>query len=78
MPSIPDSELTKAYYLFNSATGQFVLEDLITRFDGPSFVPGGLEGQRMTEFNEGRRSVVRYIQGRMLEAVRKPHPHKEK
>ncbi len=80
MSAIKDSELTEAYSLLSSsALGRIILEDLTSRFDGLSFVPGGLEGQRMTEHNEGRRFVVHYIRGRIEQgSTRKPSPHKEK
>lgn len=42
--------------------GVAILEDLTARFyDRQSFVRGGVEGARQTDFNEGRRSVVHFI-----------------
>ena len=42
--------------------GVVILEDLTRRFyDRRSFVRGGVEGARQTDFNEGRRSVVHFI-----------------
>jgi hypothetical protein len=42
--------------------GVAILEDLTARFyDVRSFVRGGVEGARQTDFNEGRRSVVHFI-----------------
>lgn len=47
--------------LFNSPTGQVVLEDLVNRFGGQTYVRGGLEAQRETDYRAGRRSVVEHI-----------------
>lgn len=42
--------------------GQSVLDDMLARFDSAvSFVPGGLDAQRMSDLREGQRSVVRWI-----------------
>lgn len=42
--------------------GQDVLDDLIARFDAVmSYVPGGVEGARQTDFNEGKRLVIKFI-----------------
>ena len=44
------------------AEGMIILEDLVARFyDRRSFVSGGLEGARMTDFREGQRSAVHFI-----------------
>lgn len=44
------------------AEGVILLEDLVARFyDQRSFTPGGVEGARMSDFKEGRRSVVAFI-----------------
>ena len=46
--------------------GGILLEDLTARFyDRRSFVSGGVEGARMTDFNEGRRSVIAFILGKL-------------
>ncbi len=48
------------------------MEDLEERFNGPSFVPGAKEGQRATEFNEGRRAVLFYVRSRIERGEVKP------
>lgn len=44
------------------AEAALILEDLVARFyDKASYVRGGPEGARQTDYNEGRRSVVAHI-----------------
>lgn len=54
---------TSAEYalLFASKTGELVLEDLVNRFAGSTYVRGGLEAQRETDFRSGRRAVIEHI-----------------
>lgn len=47
--------------LFESPTGQIVLDDLVSRFCGSTYVKGGLEAQRETDFRSGKREVVEHI-----------------
>lgn len=47
--------------LFESPAGQLVLEDLVQRYTGKVYVPGGQEGDRETCFRSGRREVVEHI-----------------
>lgn len=47
--------------IFDSPAGQLVLEDLVQRFSGRVYVPGGQEGERETCFRSGRREVVEFI-----------------
>jgi hypothetical protein len=44
-----------------SPIGNAVLEDLVARFSGKVYVPGGLEGERETCFRSGKREVVEHI-----------------
>lgn len=44
-----------------SSAGALVLEDLITRYCGGTYVRGGLEAQRETDFRSGKRDVVEFI-----------------
>lgn len=44
-------------------SGQIVLEDLVARFGGKLWVPGGVEGARETDRNCGRRAVLDFIVG---------------
>jgi len=52
----------------NHAEGRLILEDLTARFGGGIYVKGGLEGDRQTCFNAGRRSVLDFILGRINQA----------
>lgn len=52
----------------NHADGRVILEDLTARFGGGIYVKGGLEGDRQTCFNAGRRSVLDFILGRINHA----------
>ncbi len=52
----------------NHAEGRVILEDLTARFGGGIYVKGGLEGDRQTCFNAGRRSVLDFILGRINQA----------
>lgn len=48
------------------AEGKLILEDLVARFyDKPSYRPGGVEGARETDHNEGKRAVVGFILARI-------------
>lgn len=61
---------TEAYArVFEShAEGRLILDDLTARFGGGIYVKGGLEGDRQTCFNAGRRSVLDFILGRINQA----------
>lgn len=48
--------------------GACIIQDLIDRFGGNIYVKGGLEGDRQTCFNAGRRSVLDFILGRINQA----------
>ena len=52
----------------NHAEGRLIIEDLTARFGGGIYVKGGLEGDRQTCFNAGRRSVLDFILGRINQA----------
>lgn len=53
---------TYARIFVSHGDGQAILEDLTARFyDRPSFVRGGAEGARQTDYQEGRRAVVHFI-----------------
>lgn len=52
----------------NHAEGAQILDELATRFGGGIYVKGGLEGDRQTAFNAGRRSVLDFILGRINQA----------
>lgn len=52
----------------NHAEGRLILDDLTARFGGGIYVKGGLEGDRQTCFNAGRRSVLDFILGRINQA----------
>lgn len=52
----------------NHAEGHVILDDLTARFGGGIYVKGGLEGDRQTCFNAGRRSVLDFILGRINQA----------
>jgi hypothetical protein len=52
----------------NHAEGRVILDDLTARFGGGIYVKGGLEGDRQTCFNAGRRSVLDFILGRINQA----------
>jgi len=52
----------------NHAEGRMILDDLTARFGGGIYVKGGLEGDRQTCFNAGRRSVLDFILGRINQA----------
>jgi hypothetical protein len=45
-----------------------ILDDLASRFAGGIYVKGGLEGDRQTCYNAGRRSVLDFIIGRINQA----------
>lgn len=49
--------------------GASLLEDLITRFGGNPYVPGGLESQRETDYRAGRKAVVDFIVRRINQAA---------
>ena len=53
----------------NLPEGRQVLEDLVKRFGRSPYVPGGLEGDRATCYNAGRRAVLDFILGRINEAA---------
>lgn len=63
IPGAQPPEPTAAEYavLFESKTGQLVLEDLVNKFGGSTYVRGGLEAQRETDYRAGRRAVVEHI-----------------
>lgn len=48
-----------------TADGQAVLEDLIERFGADLYVPGGVEAERQTLVNLGRRQVVDHIMAQL-------------
>lgn len=52
----------------NHAEGRQILDDLTARFGGGIYVKGGLDGDRQTCFNAGRRSVLDFIIGRINQA----------
>lgn len=52
----------------NHAEGRMILEDLAARFGGDLYVKGGLDGDRQTCFNAGRRSVLDFILRRINQA----------
>ena len=52
-----------------SESGKAVLEDLVRRFGGKLWVPGGPEGARQTDRNCGRRSVLDFIVGMVNRAA---------
>lgn len=64
--SIPPESYARVFE--NHAEGRLVLEDLTARFGGGIYVKGGLEGDRQTCFNAGRRSVLDFILGRINQA----------
>lgn len=47
--------------IFESPAGQLVLDELVRRFCGSVYVPGGQDGERETCFRSGRREVVEFI-----------------
>lgn len=52
--------------LFSTNDGDTVLTDLTAKFhDCPTYVPGGIEGQRETERRAARKEVVAYILARL-------------
>jgi hypothetical protein len=63
IPGAQPPAATPAEYalLFASKAGELVLEDLVNRFAGSTYVRGGLEAQRETDFRSGRRAVVEHI-----------------
>jgi hypothetical protein len=60
---------TYAQVFENFPTGKVVLEDLVRRFGQSPYVPGGLEGDRATCFNSGKRAVLDFILGRINQAA---------
>jgi hypothetical protein len=66
-----DNELAPEVYarvFENHAEGRMILDDLASRFAGGIYVKGGLEGDRQTCYNAGRRSVLDFIIGRINQA----------
>jgi len=63
IPGAAPPVATPAEYalLFESKAGELVLEDLVNRFAGSTYVRGGLEAQRETDFRSGKRDVVEFI-----------------
>jgi hypothetical protein len=57
----PVATASEYAHLFESKAGQLVLEDLVNRFAGSTYVRGGLEAQRETDFRSGRRAVIEHI-----------------
>ncbi len=53
----------------NHAEGRLILDDLTARFGGGIYVKGGLDGDRQTCFNAGRRAVLDFILGRINQAA---------
>jgi hypothetical protein len=51
-----------------------VLEDLVNRFAGSTYVRGGLEAQRETDFRSGRRDVVEHILSQINRAAGAEQP----
>lgn len=51
--------------LFNNDLGERIIDDLVTRFCGVTFVRGAQEAERQTTYNIGRRDVVEFILGRI-------------
>lgn len=47
--------------LFESPSGQAVLDDLVQRFTGKTYVQGGHDAERETCFRAGKREVVEHI-----------------
>jgi hypothetical protein len=41
--------------------GARILEDLVERYGGNPYKPGGLEAQRQTDFNAGKLEVVNFL-----------------
>lgn len=56
----PDAD-TYARVFEGHHEGVLILEDLVRRFGGATFVKGGEEGRRMTDYNLGRRAVLDFI-----------------
>ena len=72
MPNESPSDSTKATpemygrVFEGHAEGAIILQDLVARFyDRPSYVRGGVEGARETDWREGRRAVVGHILGQI-------------
>lgn len=65
-PTVPPEAYARVFE--NHAEGRVILDDLTARFGGGIYVKGGLEGDRQTCFNAGRRSVLDFILGRINQA----------
>ncbi len=52
----------------NHAEGALILDELIGRYGGNPYRPGGLEAQRQTDFNAGKLEVVNFILRRINKA----------
>ena len=66
-----DNRCTPADYartFEGSVSGQRVFEDMVKRFAGKLWVPGGVEGARETDRNCGRRAVLDFICGQVNRA----------
>lgn len=57
----PSASANDYEVLFGSAAGQLVLDDLVQRFAGKTYVQGGHEAERETCFRAGKREVVEHI-----------------
>lgn len=53
--------------LFNNDLGERIIDDLVTRFCGVTFVKGGQEAERLTSYNLGRRDVVEFVISKLNE-----------
>lgn len=52
----------------NNPFGAQILEELVARFGGNPYVPGGHEADRATAFNAGKQEVLNFILRRIDQA----------
>lgn len=53
----------------NHAEGAQILDELVDKFGGNPYKPGGLESQRATDFNAGKLEVVNFLLRRINRAA---------
>lgn len=65
----PLDDQVYARVFVNHAEGAQILDELIARYGGNPYKPGGLESQRETDFNAGKLEVVNFLLRRINRAA---------
>lgn len=65
-PPLPPEVYARVFE--NIPEGVQILEELVQRYGGNPYKPGGLDAQRQTDFNAGKLEVVNFLLRRINQA----------